>query len=135
MMVALLQIQPRVGGVVFDLPETARDEAALDEQRIQFVAGSYFESVPVGDVYLLSGILHDWGCGDGLCRGRLERSELGSTGCPTWRSNAAPPRRAQAPWPRRRGPRDKRGPAARGRPVRHDYVVDGDLIARTTIEA
>ena len=60
LMVALLQLQPGLRGVVFDLPETVRDEAALGEQRIQFVAGSFFEAVPAGDVYLLSGILHDW---------------------------------------------------------------------------
>ena len=36
-----------------------RDEAALGD-RIRFVEGSFFESVPEGDVYLLSTILHDW---------------------------------------------------------------------------
>jgi O-methyltransferase domain len=60
LLVALLQFQPGLRGVVFDLPETIRDEAALGEQRIQFVAGSFFEAVPAGDVYLLSTILHDW---------------------------------------------------------------------------
>jgi hypothetical protein len=44
---------------VFDLPETVRDEAAMGE-RIAFVSGSFFERVPVGDVYVLAGILHDW---------------------------------------------------------------------------
>jgi hypothetical protein len=48
-----------VRGIVLDLPETVRDEAALGD-RIEFVAGSFFESVPEGDAYLLSGILHDW---------------------------------------------------------------------------
>lgn len=60
MMVALLHLQPGLRGIVFDLPETVRDEAALDEQRIRFIAGSFFEDVPAGDVYLLSTILHDW---------------------------------------------------------------------------
>jgi SAM-dependent methyltransferase len=60
LMVALLQLQPGLRGVVFDLSETVRDEVALGEQRIEFVAGSFFEAVPAGDVYLLSGILHDW---------------------------------------------------------------------------
>jgi O-methyltransferase len=45
-------------GIVLDLPETVRDEAALGD-RIEFVAGSFFESVPQGDAYVLSGILHD----------------------------------------------------------------------------
>lgn len=56
---ALLQRRPELHGIVFDLPETVRDEATLGD-RIGFVAGSFFESVPVGDAYVLSGILHDW---------------------------------------------------------------------------
>jgi O-methyltransferase len=55
----LLEVQPGLRGIVFDLPETVRDEAALGE-RIAFVEGSFFERVPEGDVYLLSGIIHDW---------------------------------------------------------------------------
>jgi O-methyltransferase domain/Dimerisation domain len=46
-------------GVVFDLPETVRDESALGDRCI-FVAGDFFEWVPDGDVYLLATILHDW---------------------------------------------------------------------------
>ena len=46
-------------GIVFDLPETVRDEDALGD-RIEFVEGSFFESVPDGDVYILGTILHDW---------------------------------------------------------------------------
>jgi hypothetical protein len=46
-------------GIVFDLPETVRDEQRLGE-RCRFVAGSFFESVPRGDVHLLCTILHDW---------------------------------------------------------------------------
>jgi hypothetical protein len=56
---ALLELQPQVWGIVFDLPETDRDEAALGD-RISFVAGDFFESVPAGDAYVLSRILHDW---------------------------------------------------------------------------
>lgn len=56
---ALLQRRPGLRGIVFDLPETVRDERAFGD-RIGFVAGSFFESVPVGDTYVLSGILHDW---------------------------------------------------------------------------
>jgi hypothetical protein len=36
-----------------------RDETQFDD-RIEFVAGSFFEWVPEGDAYVLSGILHDW---------------------------------------------------------------------------
>jgi O-methyltransferase domain len=55
----LLDVQPGLTGIVFDLPETVRDEAALGE-RITFVEGSFFERVPEGDAYILSTILHDW---------------------------------------------------------------------------
>jgi hypothetical protein len=59
LLVELLRGQPGLRGIVFDLPETVRDEAALGD-RCTFVAGSFFESVPEGDVYVLSTILHDW---------------------------------------------------------------------------
>jgi hypothetical protein len=59
LLVALIQLRPELRGIVLDLPETVRDEPALGD-RIQFVAGSFFESVPTGDTYVLSGILHDW---------------------------------------------------------------------------
>ncbi|MDQ5820566.1 MAG: methyltransferase, partial [Actinomycetota bacterium] len=58
-LVGLLERQPGLRGTVFDLPETIRDEEALGE-RITFVEGDFFESVPPGDVYVLSTILHDW---------------------------------------------------------------------------
>jgi SAM-dependent methyltransferase len=59
LLAALLRRRPELRGIVFDLPETARDEAALGD-RIEFVEGSFFERVPAGDTYVLSGILHDW---------------------------------------------------------------------------
>jgi SAM-dependent methyltransferase len=59
LLAALLRLHPGLHGVVFDLPETARDEAGLGE-RIEFAAGSFFECVPPGDVHLLCTILHDW---------------------------------------------------------------------------
>jgi hypothetical protein len=55
----LIELRPELRGIVLDLPETVRDEAAFGDG-IEFVAGSFFESVPEGDAYLLSGILHDW---------------------------------------------------------------------------
>jgi O-methyltransferase domain/Dimerisation domain len=55
----LLDRVPDLRGIVFDLPETNRDEAIFDE-RLSFVAGSFFEQVPQGDAYVLSAILHDW---------------------------------------------------------------------------
>jgi hypothetical protein len=56
---ALLRLKPHLRGIVFDLPETDRDAASFSD-RFDFVAGSFFERVPRGDTYLLSGILHDW---------------------------------------------------------------------------
>jgi hypothetical protein len=55
----LIQRRPELRGIVLDLPETVRDEDALGD-RIEFVEGSFFDAVPEGDAYLLSGILHDW---------------------------------------------------------------------------
>jgi hypothetical protein len=59
LLAALIRRRPELRGIVFDLPETERDEAALGD-RIEFVEGSFFERVPPADAYLLSGILHDW---------------------------------------------------------------------------
>jgi hypothetical protein len=59
LMVELLRNNPGLRAIVFDLPETVRDEATFDG-RIEFVAGNFFERVPLGDIYVLSTILHDW---------------------------------------------------------------------------
>jgi hypothetical protein len=58
-LLALLERHPKMHGVVFDLPETVRDESGYGE-RCTFVEGSFFERVPSGDVFVLSTILHDW---------------------------------------------------------------------------
>jgi hypothetical protein len=60
LLLELLKLHPGLRGIVFDLPETVRDEAALGD-RIEFVEGSFFDRVPEGDVYILGTILHDWG--------------------------------------------------------------------------
>jgi hypothetical protein len=59
LLLALLERHPRMRGIVFDLPETVRDEEAFGE-RCRFVAGSFFAFVPDGDTHLMSTILHDW---------------------------------------------------------------------------
>jgi O-methyltransferase domain/Dimerisation domain len=56
---ALLERRPQLRGIVFDLPETNRDESTFGD-RLTFVAGDFFKEVPAGDAYVLSGILHDW---------------------------------------------------------------------------
>jgi hypothetical protein len=60
LLVQLLRRCPGLRGVVFDLPETNRDEAELKDAGIEFVAGDFFDRVPAGDAYVLSTILHDW---------------------------------------------------------------------------
>jgi hypothetical protein len=59
LLMELVRRRPKLHGIVFDLPETERDESKLGD-RIEFVEGSFFEHVPAGDAYVLSGILHDW---------------------------------------------------------------------------
>jgi O-methyltransferase domain/DprA winged helix domain len=59
LLVGLLAERPGLRGIVFDLPETVRDEDAFPAN-LEFVEGSFFDSVPRGDVYILSTILHDW---------------------------------------------------------------------------
>lgn len=59
LLLELLSRHPGLRGIVVDLPETVRDEQALGD-RIEFVEGSFFDSVPQGDTYVLSTILHDW---------------------------------------------------------------------------
>jgi MYXO-CTERM domain-containing protein len=57
----LIARRPRLRGIVFDLPETARDEAALAGAGIRFEAGSFFDDrVPAADVYVLGTVLHNW---------------------------------------------------------------------------
>jgi precorrin-6B methylase 2 len=60
LLVELVRRRPSVRGIVFDLPETNRDEAQLARQGCEFIAGSFFERVPRGDAYILGTVLHDW---------------------------------------------------------------------------
>ena len=55
----LLGRRPGLRGIVFDLPETTRDESTFGDG-LSFVEGSFFDSVPPADAYVLSTILHDW---------------------------------------------------------------------------
>jgi hypothetical protein len=55
----LLRLKPKLRGIVFDLPETDRDESTFGDN-LEFVAGSFFERVPPADTYVLSSIIHDW---------------------------------------------------------------------------
>ncbi|WP_433278999.1 methyltransferase [Pseudonocardia xinjiangensis] len=65
LLVELLTGRPERRGIVFDLPSTVAgarptvQAAGLDE-RVEIVAGDFFESVPTADVYVLSAVLQDW---------------------------------------------------------------------------
>ena len=59
LLVETLRERPDVHGIVFDLPETDRDESTFPTN-VEFVEGSFFERVPRGDVYVLGTVLHDW---------------------------------------------------------------------------
>lgn len=61
----LLTRYPSVTGVLFDLPHVikriqAGPSSILKIENIHHVGGSFFESVPLSDVHILSNILHDW---------------------------------------------------------------------------
>lgn len=61
----LLEPYPDRRGIVFDDPAIvpgARDNLARIglADRVEVVAGDFFESVPTADIYVLSYILHDW---------------------------------------------------------------------------
>jgi hypothetical protein len=62
----LLASAPDATGILFDLPETIADARETISkspmgERIQAVAGNFFEAVPAGgDLYVLKGVLLDW---------------------------------------------------------------------------
>ena len=58
-----LKMAPKASGILLDLPHVIEGaKAKLEtENRVQCVAGNFFERVPSGgEVYLLKTILHDW---------------------------------------------------------------------------
>nr|AKQ20697.1 O-methyltransferase [uncultured bacterium] len=62
---ALMKSDADLRGVVLDLPGVAptaiaaADEAGLSD-RCEFVGGSFFDTVPEGDLFLLKAVLHNW---------------------------------------------------------------------------
>src|SRR5690348_14636342 len=66
LLAGVLRANPRLRGVLFDLPAglagAAEDlETAGVGDRVEIVEGSFFETVPAGhDVYVLKSIVHDW---------------------------------------------------------------------------
>jgi SAM-dependent methyltransferase len=63
LLVAILTANPRVHGVLYDLPGVVAGASvpSIVADRLEIVAGDFFEGVPAGaDAYLLKGIIHDW---------------------------------------------------------------------------
>lgn len=80
----ILEMNPRTQGIVFDLPSvidgTTQRLAHLNG-RCTAVAGDFFAGIPSGaDVYILSGVLHDWDDLRSVAILRNCRRALGSTG-------------------------------------------------------
>jgi hypothetical protein len=67
LLAGVLQRQPDLSGLLYDLPEViAGAPDYLAEAgvvgRVEVVSGSFFDGVPVGhDYYVLKNVLHDWG--------------------------------------------------------------------------
>jgi hypothetical protein len=65
LLIELLRRNESLRGIVFDLPEVAREAeervaAAGLADRIDVVGGSMFDGVPAADAYILAVVLHDW---------------------------------------------------------------------------
>ncbi|XP_042063439.1 acetylserotonin O-methyltransferase-like [Salvia splendens] len=54
----LVKAFPQLRGICLDLPEVVARASPLE--RVEFVAGSMFESVPKADVVMLMFVLHNW---------------------------------------------------------------------------
>lgn len=80
---AILSANPRVRGVLYDLPPVVASAAAPRSEgvaaRREVFGGDFFEAVPEGaDMYILKGVIHDWNDDDALkilknCRRAIKR--------------------------------------------------------------
>ena len=66
LLTSILKANPRTRGTLFDRPHMIEGAKRFIEEkgvldRCEFIAGDFFDLVPSGgDLYILSGILHDW---------------------------------------------------------------------------
>lgn len=65
LLATVLTKHPDIKGVLFDLPHVVADASGAlarngVSDRVTCVGGNFFESVPAGDGYVLSLVLHDW---------------------------------------------------------------------------
>ena len=69
LLATILARYPRPRGVLLDLPHVIAGAKAVIErlglsERIDIVAGDFFESVPAADGYVMKNVLHDWSDAD-----------------------------------------------------------------------
>jgi hypothetical protein len=67
----ILAVAPSARGILFDLPDVVAAAPPLLAElgvadRVQIVAGSFFDSMPGGDCYVLKHVIHDWDDDDAL---------------------------------------------------------------------
>ena len=65
LLAGILSPNPRLRGVLYDLPSVVAGASALRQepisQRCEIIGGDFFKGVPGGaDAYILKGIIHDW---------------------------------------------------------------------------
>jgi hypothetical protein len=65
LLLAVLDHYPDTHGILFDLPPVIEGAAprvasSVHADRVELVGGSFFDSVPAADLYLMKQILHDW---------------------------------------------------------------------------
>ena len=62
---AILRANPKLSGIIYDLPHVTADakERIADmklAERCEVIGGDFFKSVPNGEAYIMSHIIHDW---------------------------------------------------------------------------
>jgi len=65
LLAGILSANPRLRGVLYDLPGVVAGSSALRQEpisrRCEIIGGDFFTGVPAGaDAYILKGIIHDW---------------------------------------------------------------------------
>ena len=65
LLAAILSANPRLRGVLYDLPAVVAGTSALRQQpvsrRAEIIGGDFFQEVPAqADAYILKGVIHDW---------------------------------------------------------------------------
>lgn len=65
LLAAILTANPRLRGVLYDLPAVVAGASVLTQEpisrRCEITGGDFFQEVPTGaDAYILKGVIHDW---------------------------------------------------------------------------